>query len=403
MQARPTILALAAVLAAAAALATAAALAGASAQTIAPAGSEAAPSAAPVTPAPAPEPGESLDIYRETGLGRFSPAVANALSRVYVPNIGSGDVYVIDPETREVVDRFKVGRDPQHVIPSWDLRTLWVAGSTQRRSTGSLTPIDPTTGKPGASIIVPDAYNMYFLPDGSAAVVVAEAEQRLEFRDPQTMALRDQLTIGECVGLNHADFTADGRFAAFTCEFRGTVVKVDIAARKVVGSVKLSRGGMPQDIRLSPDGRTFFVADMHADGLHTIDVEKFVETGFIPTGVGAHGITPSRDGRKFFVANRGTHSVRGKKKGPGSVSVVDIATRKVEATWPIPGGGSPDMGNLSADGKTLWLTGRFDDCVYAIDTAKGTVQIIPVGHVPHGLTVWPQPGRYSLGHTGNMR
>ena len=28
---------------------------------------------------------------------------------------------------------------------------------------------------------------------------------------------------------------------------------------------------------------------------------------------------------------------------------------------------------------------------------------IAVGAEPHGLTVWPQPGRYSLGHTGNMR
>ena len=41
--------------------------------------------------------------------------------------------------------------------------------------------------------------------------------------------------------------------------------------------------------------------------------------------------------------------------------------------------------------------------VYAIDTSSGNVTKIPVGAEPHGLTVWPQPGRYSLGHTGNMR
>ena len=76
---------------------------------------------------------------------------------------------------------------------------------------------------------------------------------------------------------------------------------------------------------------------------------------------------------------------------------------KVEANWPIPSGGSPDMGNVSADGKTLWLSGRYDNVVYAIDTATGAVRTIPVGKEPHGLTVWPQPGRYSLGHTGNLR
>ena len=66
-------------------------------------------------------------------------------------------------------------------------------------------------------------------------------------------------------------------------------------------------------------------------------------------------------------------------------------------------GGSPDMGNVSADGRQLWLSGRFDNVVYAIDTTTGEMKSIPVGKEPHGLTVWPQPGRYSLGHTGNLR
>jgi DNA-binding beta-propeller fold protein YncE len=85
------------------------------------------------------------------------------------------------------------------------------------------------------------------------------------------------------------------------------------------------------------------------------------------------------------------------------VSVIDFSTLKVVQTWPIPGGGSPDMGNVSADGRQLWLSGRYDDVVYVFDTDSGAVSQVPVGMEPHGLTVWPQPGRYSLGHTGNMR
>ena len=83
--------------------------------------------------------------------------------------------------------------------------------------------------------------------------------------------------------------------------------------------------------------------------------------------------------------------------------MIDFATRTVEKTWPIPGGGSPDMGNVSADGKQLWLSGRYDNVVYDIDTTTGAVTQTRVGKEPHGLTVWPQPGRYSFGHTGNMR
>jgi len=171
----------------------------------------------------------------------------------------------------------------------------------------------------------------------------------------------------------------------------------------VLGFLRLAAGGMPQDIRSAPDGRLFYVANMMTDGVSLIDGDRFKEVGFIPTGIGAHGLYPSRDGTKLYVSNRGSHLVNGPPRGPGSVSVIDFASRKVLTTLPIPGGGSPDMGNVSADGRQLWLSGRFDDVVYAIDTASGRVVSIPVGHTPHGLTVWPQPGRYSLGHTGVMR
>ena len=346
---------------------------------------------------------DSRNLYSEAAAGHFSPAVTGALERVYVPEVRANRVDVIDPATFTVVGQFRAGPKPQHVIPSWDLKTLWVAGSGGRHSRGSLTPINPLTGKPGATIRVTDAYNMYFSPDGKSAIVVAEGVKRLEFRDPQTMALKSVLPVPQCRGVNHADFSIDGRYAIFTCEFEGSVVKIDTQVPKVLGVLKLSTGGMPQDIRISPDGKVFYVADMMADGVFLIDGDAFCEIGFVATGVGAHGLYPSRDGTELYVSNRGSHQVHGPSHGPGSVSVIDFVTRLVKVTWFLPGGGSPDMGNVSADGKVLWLSGRFDNVVYAIDTSTGGVKAIKVGREPHGLTVWPQPGRYSLGHTGNMR
>jgi hypothetical protein len=256
--------------------------------------------------------------------------------------------------------------------------------------------------------------------------VVAEAKHRLDFRDPKTMAMQYAIDVPKCGGINHADFSIDGRFAIFTCEFEGSIAKIDLVNRSVLGYLKLtmprtrfkdtplppdgpaseictSTKGMPQDIRVSPDGRHFYVADMEADGLHVVDGDSFKEIGFITTGVAAHGLYPSRDGKSLYVANRGSHKIHGGRKGPGSVTVVDFATEKAVVTWPVPGGGSPDMGNVSADGKWLWLSGRFDDVVYRIDTKTGAMVQLAVGQEPHGLTVWPQPGRYSLGHTGNLR
>ena len=349
---------------------------------------------------PVPDP---KNLYSEIGADKVSPALADHKELVYVPHVQSNDVYVIDPKTYKVIDKYKVGLNPQHVVPSWDMQTLWVTNNAERTNKGTLTPIDPRTGKPGKDVPVHDPYNMYYSPDGKSAIVVEEAEKRLAFRDPATMELQYYIKTPRCAGINHADFAIDGTFAIFTCEFNKSLAKIDLVERKPMGYLKLSKGGMPQDIRVSPDGSRFYVADMHADGLFIIDAATFKEVGFIETGKGTHGIYPSRDGKKLYVANRGSHVIHGRKGGPGSVSVVDFATEKFDVTWPIPDGGSPDMGNVSADGKVLWLSGRYDNVVYAIDTTTGDVKVIKVGHEPHGLAVWPQPGRYSLGHTGNMR
>ena len=343
------------------------------------------------------------NLYSETRAGALSPAVAGALPRIYVPNRTSNDVWVYDPATLKVVDKFKVGINPQHVVPSWDLKTLWVTNNAEGRTDGSLTPIDPLTGKPGKAIAVDDPYNMYFTPDGKSAIVVAEALKRLDFRDPHTMALQGSLPTPDCAGINHADFAIDGKFVIFTCEYKGSLVKIDLVNRKVLGYLKLSKGRMPQDVRAAPDGKVFYVAELQSGGIFVVDGDAFKEVGFIPTGVGTHGLYPSRDGKKLYVINRGTARVYGPPRGKGSIAVLDFATRKVEATWMIPGGGSPDMGNVSADGKQLWVSGRYDDVVYVVDTTNGEIKSLPGGKEPHGLTVWPQPGRYSLGHTGNMR
>ena len=366
------------------------------------------------------------DLYSETRQDHFSPAVKGDLDLVYVPNLRGNSVSVIDPKTLKVVNTFKVGRAPQHIVPSWDLRTLWVANNSERSDQGSLTPIDPRTGLPGKAIPVDDPYNLYFTPDGQSAIVVAEARHRLDFRDPKTLKLQYSVEVSNCGGINHGDFSIDGRYAIFTCEFQGSIAKIDLVNKSVVGYLKLampqtrfkvtgkvfnpldteicsSRKGMPQDIRIAPNGNLFYVADMEADGVHLINGDAFKEVGFIATGVATHGLYPSRDGKFLYAANRGSHAIHGKPKGPGSVSVIDFATNKLVANWPIPGGGSPDMGNVSNDGKWLWLSGRFDDMVYRFDTQNGQVNQIAVGQEPHGLTVWPQPGRYSLGHTGNLR
>jgi YVTN family beta-propeller protein len=377
------------------------------------------------------------NIYEYSQAGMLSPTVKDALPRVYVPNGKDGTVTVIDSSTYKVIKTFPTGKEPQHVVPSYDLKTLWVLNN----KSNSVTPIDPTTGNPRDNIAVDDPYNLYFTPDGKYAIVVCEERKELQFRDPQTMKLLSTLPI-QCGGANHMEFTLDAHYAIVTCEFSGQLMKVDLVKQKVIKYLFLTNkkpkklkklspenviitidgnnkvfinddgpkntesttGSMPQDIRSSPDGSVFFVADMMKDGVTLIDPVSFTRIGFIPTGIGTHAIYPSRDGKLFYVSNRGCHHTSCHAHPPGNISVIDPEKKKVIATWSIPGGGSPDMGNVTADGKELWLSGRYDSEVYVFDTVLGKLaHRIPVGQGPHGLTVWPQPGRYSLGHTGNMR
>ncbi|HWF74724.1 MAG TPA: YncE family protein [Solirubrobacteraceae bacterium] len=348
-------------------------------------------SGAQATTASGHPPAGGTNVYAADAAGDLSPVVRADPALVYVPNSLSGTVDVISQKTMKVIAQFPTGALPQHVTPSYDLKTLYVDNDLGN----SLTPINPVTGAPGRPIPVADPYNLYFTPDGRFAIVVAERLERLDFRNPTTMALVHSLPVPMCRGVDHMDFSADGRYAFASCEFGGNMIEIDLGRQRVMRTLALGGGNAsPQDVKLSPDGRLLYVADQVNGGVWKVDPATFRVVGFLRTGAGAHGLYPSRDARELYVSNRAA----------GSISVVSFKTGQVIAKWQLPLPASPDMGGVSADGRTLWLSGRYNAEVYAIDTRTGHLRArISVGDGPHGLCVWPQPGRYSLGHTGILR
>ncbi len=352
--------------------------------------SSAAPTA---TAGPTPSPTE-LNVYAAAMSGMIAPSLAGLPPRVYVPNELTGDVVVIDPVSFKIVDRFKVGRFPEHIAPDWDLSKLYV----DNMNSNSLTVLDPVSGRPTETMPIPAPYNLYFTLDGSRAIVVLDylstpgavgAYNRLDFYDRKTWKLVGKVGI-PWTGADHLDMSADGSYLMLSTEYSGRVVKVDTVKMEVVGAVNV--GGLPVDVRLSPDGKVFYVANQSRNGVSIIDPVAMKEIGFLATGRGAHGLVVSRDATRIFVSNRLA----------GTISVIDTATRTITATWKV--GGSPDMMSISADGTQLWVSNRSSGTVSAIDTSSGQVlKIIATGSAPHGLIFWPQPGRLSLGHNGVMR
>jgi DNA-binding beta-propeller fold protein YncE len=230
-------------------------------------------------------------------------------------------------------------------------------------------------------------------------VVIAERESAIDFRDPRTWELVKRVDVpaeyrnaNGNSGVNHAEFTADGNTMVLSCEFSGWLIKLDLPTLTVTAGLNI--GGKPVDMKLSPDGSVMFNANETRNGVSVVDWQNMKELAFIPTGNGTHGLYPSRDGTQLYASNRLA----------GTVTVIDFASRSKVGEWSIPGGGSPDMGGVSADGKQLWLSGRYHSEVYVFDTTTGTlIHRIPVGRGPHGLALFPQPGRFSMGHTGNYR
>jgi YVTN family beta-propeller protein len=333
------------------------------------------------------------NIYAADGPNMLSSVVKDFPERVYVPNHGANTVSEIDPKTFKVIRTFRTPKGPQHVVPSWDLKTLWVNDNEGNY----LTPIDPMTGLPGKSIYVHDPYNLYFTPNGKYAIVMAEADKQIVFRDPHTMAIKKKVPV-PCDGVNHADWTKDGNYFVVSCEFSGQLLLVDTAKMEVIKTVKLphtyNKMPMPQDVKISSNGSTFYIADMMSNGVWVMPADNFGQLSFIKTGNGAHGIYVTRDAKNMLITNR----------GEGSVSVLRLSDNKLIAKWKIPGGGSPDMGGISADGTQFWVTGRYNNVVYVFDIVQGKfLRKIAVGKEPHGLAYYPQPGRYSLGHTGVFR
>ena len=179
-------------------------------------------------------------------------------SRVYVPNSDSNTVSVINPSTYKVIDQFPVGAQSTARRPL--LRPEDALG--QQRPGQQPDRDRSRTGKPGRTVPVTDPYNLYFTPDGQLRDRRggAHAGPRLSRRPHDAAPPHAPVP---CAGVNHMDFTADGRYLVASCEFGGKPDQGRRRREKVVGT-------LAAPLRSEPAGREALAGRPHLlrRGLH---------------------------------------------------------------------------------------------------------------------------------------
>jgi len=297
------------------------------------------------------------------------PLAAQALlpgERVIVLNSGDGTVSVIDRATRKVVDNFPVGKEPHHLVPALKDDELVVANA----ASNDLVFLNPLTGEVKRRLPrISDPYQLGYSADGKWFVSVSLRLDRVDIYAMPDYTLKTRVPLAKTP--SHVAFSNDSRFAYITMQDSDELAAIDLATHKEAWRIKI--GKTPAGIWMSPQG-LLFIGIMGRDYVEVVDPVKRESVKKIVTGRGAHNVFPVGDGTRVLVSNR----------VDGTITPVDYKT--MTAGKPIKVGRGVDCMEVSADGKEVWATVRWEAKVAVIDlTGAKPIEYIPVGRSPHGI------------------
>jgi YVTN family beta-propeller protein len=286
--------------------------------------------------------------------------------RVIVLNSGDGTVSIIDRATRKVVDSYPVGKEPHHLMSTLKDDELVVANA----ASNDLVFLNPLTGEVKRRLPrITDPYQLGFSPDGKWFVSVSLRLDRVDIYAMPDYTLKARIPVAKTP--SHVAFSNDSRFAYITMQDSNELVALDLGAQKEAW--RMSIGKTPAGIWMSPQG-LLFIGIMGQDFVQVIDPAKRETVKKILTGRGAHNVFPMGDGTRVLVSNR----------VDGTITPVDYKT--MTPGKPIKVGRGVDCMEVSADGKEVWATVRWEAKVAVIDmTGAKPIEYIPVGRSPHGI------------------
>ncbi|OJX09133.1 MAG: hypothetical protein BGO72_19730 [Burkholderiales bacterium 70-64] len=288
---------------------------------------------------------------------------------VFVLNSRDATVSRIDRLRYGELGRIEVGREPHHLYPTPDGRSLIVANALS----DELYFFDPLSGALQRRVEgIADPYQIGFSPDNHWFVVAALRLDRIDLYRNEGGTLRLAARIDAPKAPSHLWFSADSRYVFVTLQQSSEVAAIDLATQTMAW--KLPTGRQPAGIVMTPDDRYLLVGVMGEDYVQVIDWRARRTVRRVVTGKGAHNFRGLGDRRHLFVSNRVENTV----------SILDMDTLQVVGAIPVPGG--PDCLEVTADRRELWVTLRWARQVAVVDLGQRRVaRTIPVGRSPHGI------------------
>jgi YVTN family beta-propeller protein len=273
-------------------------------------------------------------------------------------NGDDGDISVIDRESRKLLKRIPIGKNPEFVRVRGDMAFV----SFEPASKGGPPP------KPGSK---------------EAEALAKEREDDDE--EPAKIAvvdLKQGKVIREIVGgmeTEGIEFSADGRNILITNEADENISVHEIESGKMVKKIATkSYGNRPRGIKMSPDGKLYAATLEYGNKLLVLDGD-FKVIKAIPTGEVPYGLAFDRKGEKLFVAL---------SKGK-ALQVFDTKTWKPvqnvptgERCWHFTF--TPD------DSKILVACGRSNEVVVIDAATLQTVKRIEDKKLPWGIVTYPK-------------
>ena len=314
-------------------------------------------------------------VGASTAVSVFSPLISPASTPqrasewVYVLNSRDASVSLIDKAARTESRRITVGKEPHHLYPTPDGKSVIVGNAMS----DDLVFFDPGTAEVQRRIAsIDDPYQLGFSPDTRWFVTAALRLDRVDIYryEGGDLKLAKRLSVPKAP--SHIWFSADSSTVFATLQDSNEIVAISL--QKLEPIWKLRTGKQPAGILITPDDRHLMVGVMGENFVDVIDWRAQKSVKRIVTGRGAHNLRGLGDQRHVFVTNRVDNSV----------SCIDMRSFQVVSSFAVPGG--PDCMEVTSDRKTMWITNRFARQVSLVNLADGKIfHTIGVGRSPHGI------------------